>query len=234
MNKFYAVIATGIAAVCLANLCALPLAQAQERRRVEERRGEERRVEERREERFASPHWVYDARYNHGHYYPSVGYSLLTLPGTRLAVNFGARHLFFNAGVWFEPVRTGGYVVVPAPLGAVVPVLPPAYATVPVPGGTYYYANETYYAPTRGGFVVVAPPPGATAYVEQPAPYAQTAPQQPAPPPPGPMAGTPAPAAPGSGGVWYYCTASKSYYPYVAQCAEGWKTVPATPPGAPR
>jgi hypothetical protein len=32
---------------------------------------------------------------------------------------------------------------------------------------------------------------------------------------------------------WYYCDASKSYYPYVSNCPAGWKTVPATPPKAP-
>jgi hypothetical protein len=42
-------------------------------------------------------------------------------------------------------------------------------------------------------------------------------------PPSAPAAG-PAPAQ-----NWYYCTSSKNYYPYVATCAEGWKTVPATP-----
>lgn len=31
---------------------------------------------------------------------------------------------------------------------------------------------------------------------------------------------------------WYYCEASKSYYPYVSSCPAGWKSVPATPPGA--
>ena len=29
---------------------------------------------------------------------------------------------------------------------------------------------------------------------------------------------------------WYYCEASKDYYPYVSACPGGWKTVPATPP----
>jgi hypothetical protein len=30
---------------------------------------------------------------------------------------------------------------------------------------------------------------------------------------------------------WYYCQASKSYYPYVATCPGGWVQVPATPSG---
>jgi len=29
---------------------------------------------------------------------------------------------------------------------------------------------------------------------------------------------------------WYYCEASKDYYPYVPSCPSGWKIVPVTPP----
>jgi hypothetical protein len=38
------------------------------------------------------------------------------------------------------------------------------------------------------------------------------------------------PAAPPPAQYWYFCTSSNSYYPYVASCPDGWKTVPATPP----
>ena len=30
-------------------------------------------------------------------------------------------------------------------------------------------------------------------------------------------------------GDWYYCAATKSYYPYVGECASGWQRVPAQP-----
>jgi hypothetical protein len=48
-------------------------------------------------------------------------------------------------------------------------------------------------------------------------------------PPPG---GTTEPAPPPqqTAGNWYYCDSAKNYYPYINQCPEGWKTVPATPP----
>ncbi|MFT4048199.1 MAG: OmpA family protein, partial [Solimonas sp.] len=29
---------------------------------------------------------------------------------------------------------------------------------------------------------------------------------------------------------WYYCDSAKAYYPYVQQCPEGWRAVPANPP----
>jgi hypothetical protein len=33
---------------------------------------------------------------------------------------------------------------------------------------------------------------------------------------------------------WYYCDSAKAYYPYVKECPEGWRTVPAAPPGPPQ
>ena len=39
----------------------------------------------------------------------------------------------------------------------------------------------------------------------------------------------PAPAQPPAQ-FWYYCAAAKGYYPYVPNCPEGWKSVPAQPP----
>ena len=29
---------------------------------------------------------------------------------------------------------------------------------------------------------------------------------------------------------WYFCAASRTYYPYVSSCQSGWTAVPATPP----
>src|SRR5262245_20759609 len=31
-------------------------------------------------------------------------------------------------------------------------------------------------------------------------------------------------------GWWYYCDASRGYYPYVKECPSGWQRVPAVPP----
>jgi hypothetical protein len=46
-----------------------------------------------------------------------------------------------------------------------------------------------------------------------------------------PAAAAPAPA-PAPQNYWYYCTATKGYYPYVKECPSGWQRVlpqPATP-----
>ena len=85
----------------------------------------------------------------------------------------------------------------------------PIYAPGFYPAPYYYpaYAYPAYAYPTT---VIQAPPP---VYVEQGAP--QAAPE-------------PAPAQ--SRGDWYYCAASKAYYPYVGECPSGWQRVPAQPP----
>ena len=76
------------------------------------------------------------------------------------------------------------------------------YPVAPVP---YYYppAVPYYYPPT----VVV--PAASSNYVEQ---------------------GQPAVAPSANSSSWFYCDASKTYYPYVKQCAGGWRQVPAQPP----
>ena len=80
--------------------------------------------------------------------------------------------------------------------------LPPAYATVWLGGAPYYYANDVYYSAAPGGYVVADPPAGQA------------------------LAPASGPEAPN----WYYCDSAKAYYPYVAECKEGWRQVPATPP----
>lgn len=63
-----------------------------------------------------------------------------------------------------------------------------------------YYPR--YYPPYAPSTIVVNPAP--TTYIQQP-------------------------AAEGTG-YWYYCPSSRTYYPYVKSCPEGWmKVVPETP-----
>lgn len=89
-------------------------------------------------------------------------------------------------------------------------------------GGMWYFYPQPVYPypdPYRPPTVVIeqAPPP---VIVQVPAPEpVQIVPSQP------PAASQPAAQ------FWYYCEAARGYYPYVASCPSGWKTVPATPPG---
>ena len=163
-----------------------------------------RRVEH---ERYATPHWVYDARFHHNRYYPAHGYVVEALPPGNIAIGFRGAQFWFHSGVWYQ--RSGPrYIVVQPPAGVIVPALPPGYTVVYSGGVPYYYANEVYYVQQPTGYEVVTPPT---------------------------VAGPPTAPTPGAqaAAVWYYCDSAKSYYPYVSQCPEGWKSVPATPPAGP-
>ena len=74
----------------------------------------------------------------------------------------------------------------------------------------YYYPAPAYYYPYRPATVVIEPTP--------PMPPERITTGAPSSPPPAPN--------------WYYCDSAKGYYPYVRQCPESWRTVPATPPGS--
>ena len=69
----------------------------------------------------------------------------------------------------------------------------------------WYYPPYYYYPP------VVTVPAAPTTYVEQGS--AHPTPSQPS-------------------GYWYYCEASKTYYPYVKECPAGWmRVIPRPAPG---
>jgi hypothetical protein len=196
-----------VAVLCL--FISLAHAQARGERREAERHAVAR-------EHFSTPHWVFDNRFHHDHYYPQLGYKVAGLPAGHTAITFRGAPFFFHAGVWYR--RSGPtFVVVRPPIGIIVPVLPPAFATVWVGGVSYEYANDVFYQQVPEGYAVVQPP---AEFVEQ----------GPVAPPPS-QAGAPA-ASPQSAGsaTWYYCESSKAYYPYVSECKEGWRAVPATPP----
>src|ERR1051325_3758050 len=115
----------------------------------------QRREHER--ERFATPHWVFDNRFHHDHYYPALGYSVAALPPGNVAIAFGGGRYWFHSGVWYQAAGPG-YVVVRPPVGAVAPGLPTGYTTVWAGGVPYYYANDVYYNAVPAGCVVANPP----------------------------------------------------------------------------
>jgi len=85
-----------------------------------------------------------DGRFGHNHYYPSRGYYVRDLPRDRIYVNGPRGRFWYSGGVWYN-YGPRGYVVVGAPVGLFVPVLPPYYTTVWYGGVPYYYANDSYY-----------------------------------------------------------------------------------------
>lgn len=106
-------------------------------------------------------HQHLDGRFSHNHPYLDRGYAVSRLPRVGYAIPRGRDHFWYDRGVWYrgDGVR---WLVVGAPLGAFVPVLPPFYTTVWFGGFPYYYANDTYYTWNGGHheYEVVDPPAG--------------------------------------------------------------------------
>lgn len=155
---------------------------------------------------FQTRNFAFDGRFNHDHFYPAVGNSVRTLPPGRLDLTFGRGHYFFHAGVWYGR-RGPNFVVVRPPLGIIVPILPPTFATVMVTGIPYYYANDIYYVAVPDGYQVVAPPAD-TVMAQSSQPAAASSP---------------------TANSSYYCESTQSYYPSVSHCKEGWRVLSATP-----
>lgn len=106
--------------------------------------------------------YVFDNRYNHGHYYPQRGAEFRGLPPGRYHVPYRGGDYFFHGGAWYRPWRSGFLVVAP-PIGIGLAFLPPYYSTVWFGGVPYYYADGTYYLwrPERREYVVTEAPPDA-------------------------------------------------------------------------
>ena len=111
-----------------------------------------------------------DARFSHNHYYPGRGGFVREVPGRPFSVERAGGRFFYSGGVWYAP-RGPRFVVVGAPIGVFVPVLPPFYTTVWFGGLPYYYANDTYYVwhDAQSGYEVVDPPNEQGASTEPPA-----------------------------------------------------------------
>ena len=101
--------------------------------------------------------------------------------------------------------RVGVYMGAPAPY-----YYPYGVPVAPAPYyAPYYYQPYPSYPPP----VIVTPAAPDTTYVERPRPGQAEAQSQ---------------------GTWWYCDKTKTYYPYVKECASGWREVPATPPAPSR
>ena len=74
-----------------------------------------------------------------------------------VALSIAGAEFLYSAGMFYRSTPNG-YMIVPAPMGAVVPALPPGYAVVYMGGMPYYYYGNAYYAAAPNGYVVTAPP----------------------------------------------------------------------------
>jgi hypothetical protein len=104
--------------------------------------------------------YVYDNRYNHGHYYPQRGTAFRALPQGGYRVPYRGGDYYFHGGAWYRPWGSR-FIVVAPPIGIGIGFLPPYYSTVWFGGVPYYYADGTYYLwrPEQREYVVTAPPP---------------------------------------------------------------------------
>ena len=70
-----------------------------------------------------------DGRYAHDRYYPDRGSYIRTLPGRPYVFDRPEARFYYSGGVWYRPYGST-FVVVGAPTGLFVPVLPPFYTTM--------------------------------------------------------------------------------------------------------
>lgn len=84
----------------------------------------------------------------------SVG---IPLPHGYLNVVIGREHYYSYRGTFYRR-EPHGLMVVRAPRGAIVRILPPHCARIYVGNVIYYRYGEVYYQPVRAGYMVVDPP----------------------------------------------------------------------------
>ena len=101
------------------------------------------------------------------HDHPHYGYRMHFLPDGCFTVWVGGARYYYYDGVYYNHVG-GDYVIVAAPVGAVVTTVPSDFQPVRINGVTYYVDNGTYYLYTPHGYRVVAQPV-TTVTVVQPA-----------------------------------------------------------------
>ena len=90
------------------------------------------------------------------------GTHVRVLPRRHVAVRVGPRRFFYHRGTFYRRAPSG-FVVVRAPIGAVVLSLPLGFLRVVVGGAPYYWYGGVYYQRVPSGYAVVEAPPQAEA-----------------------------------------------------------------------
>jgi hypothetical protein len=85
---------------------------------------------------------------------------MAALATTAIVIAVNNQQYQYDNGVYYASA-TGGYKVVPAPIGATISVLPSGYSNVQASGASYYYYGGDYYIRNNDAYQVVAPPVGA-------------------------------------------------------------------------
>ena len=90
-------------------------------------------------------------------YHPRYGTIERRLPDRHVRI-FVRNHRYYYYGGTFYDYYNGGYVIVNAPLGALVPVLPGGYVSFVLGPTRYFYFGGTYYIRSGQQYEVVEPP----------------------------------------------------------------------------
>ena len=98
--------------------------------------------------------------YYWGHNWHPLGYFAASLARDAFLLTIANQQYYYNEGVYYQP-SSGGYSVVPAPIGATVSALPPGYETTMVGNDYYYYYGGAFYIDTGNSYQVVPAPYGA-------------------------------------------------------------------------
>ena len=112
---------------------------------------------------FAGPEAVardeFEARFSDNPYHFGGVSRLDEAPRSGYAIDHDLKHYWYDQGQWYRRDELG-WLVVDAPAGAFVSVLPPYYTTVWSGGVIYYYANDAYYRwnGAQRAYEVVEPP----------------------------------------------------------------------------
>lgn len=116
--------------------------------------------------------WRWERRHPRPFYTPHFvphGRFVERLPDKHVRIIVGGLEYFFWEGMFYQ-MREHRYVVVPAPVGAVVTTIPSECQPVVVDGVPYYTVNETTYKSVPSGYQVVPPPPPIAATITEPEP----------------------------------------------------------------
>ncbi len=98
--------------------------------------------------------------YYWGNNWHPIGFIAASLAADAYLFSLANQQYYYDDGVYYEP-SSGGYSVVPAPIGATVSSLPTGYETTMVGNDYYYYYGGAFYIDTGTNYQVVAAPVGA-------------------------------------------------------------------------
>ena len=91
------------------------------------------------------------------HAVPRPGKVVARLPAAHIAVWAGGAKFFFHGGVFYRRGHSG-FIVVHAPVGAILPSLPIGFSIIVMDGVTYCYLHGVYYQKAPSGYIVVNAP----------------------------------------------------------------------------